>query len=108
MKILKFTDALSKTILTGEKTSTLRLFDDKDLQVGDKLQLVNKDTSEVLGGAIITGMQVCTLGTLTGAVWSGQERFRSEDEMYATFQSYYGDGVNSNTEVKIIMFNFKK
>ena len=46
MKTLKFASHLVQKILSGEKTSTWRLFDDKDLQVGDGLIFVNKDTGE--------------------------------------------------------------
>lgn len=35
-KTLKFTPELSAKILSGEKTSTWRLFDDKNLQKGDR------------------------------------------------------------------------
>ena len=46
MKTLKFTSPLAKMILDGSKTTTWRLFDDKDLQSGDKLDLQNCETGE--------------------------------------------------------------
>ena len=46
MKTLKFTPELCGQILTGTKTSTWRLFDDKNLTVGDELTFVNKQTLE--------------------------------------------------------------
>ena len=40
-KALKFKAFKAGWILAGMKTATLRLFDDKDLQVADKLDLIN-------------------------------------------------------------------
>lgn len=50
MKTLKFTLQLCEQILAGTKTSTWRLFDDKDLAVGNELQFVNKETGICFGG----------------------------------------------------------
>ncbi len=106
MKILKFAPDLVRKILAGEKTSTWRLFDDKDLQIGDKLLFQNKETSTSFGTAIVSALSRETLGTLEDADWIGHERFSSEEEMYATYRKYYGDTVNPHTEVKIITFVF--
>lgn len=46
MKTLKFKSFKARWILDGVKTSTMRLFDDKDLQIGDQLALTNSDTME--------------------------------------------------------------
>lgn len=45
MKTLKFRDRLAQLVLSGEKYVTFRIFDDKDLQVGDELLLL--DTSRL-------------------------------------------------------------
>ena len=106
MKTLKFAPELCAEILKGNKTSTWRLFDDKDLQLGDPLVFVNKETSEVFGGALITSLRTKTLGALEAADWEGHERFESEEKMYETYRGYYGDTVTPDTEVKIISFHF--
>ncbi len=64
MKTLKFSPHLVNKILSGEKTSTWRLFDDKDLQVGDTLGFIDKETGELFGNAVVTSLRVKTLGTL--------------------------------------------
>lgn len=46
MKTIKFRDYLVPLVLSGEKNSTWRLFDDKDIQVGDTVQLINWNTKE--------------------------------------------------------------
>lgn len=106
MKTLKFTPRLCEEILAGRKTATWRLFDDKDLQVGDELVLINKDTLERFGTATITSLYTKTLGTLEEKDWAGHERFASEEKMYETYRQYYGDEVGPDTEVKIISFDF--
>ncbi len=108
MKTLKFAPHLVENILAGEKTSTWRLFDDKDLKVGDALAFLNKATLERFGTAVITSLYSKTLGTLTDEDWAGHERFPSEKEMYDTYRKYYGDNVDRDSEVKILTFDFKK
>lgn len=85
MKTLKFTPELTQKILAGEKTSTWRLFDDKNLQIGDRLIFINKRTGDEFGEAVIKTLKVKTLGTLTDEDWIGHEKFDSEEEMYAAY-----------------------
>ena len=94
-------------ILKGEKASTWRLFDDKNLQEKDKLGFINKETGEQFGTAIITSLKVKTLGTLTDSDWDGHERVANEEEMNENYKKYNGDKVGSDSEVKILTFNFK-
>lgn len=108
MKTLKFAPELCTQILEGTKTSTWRLFDDKDLQTGDTLQFLNKETLQPFGVAKITSLHTKTLGTLDDGDWEGHERFNSDEEMYATYKKYYGNHVTPDTEVKIIHFNFEE
>jgi hypothetical protein len=42
MKKLKLEHKLAQRVLSGEKTSTWRIFDDKDLSVNDKVLLIDK------------------------------------------------------------------
>jgi 16S rRNA (adenine1518-N6/adenine1519-N6)-dimethyltransferase len=106
MKTLEFKSHLCDQILDGSKTSTWRLFDDKDLQNGDELEFLNKDTGETFGTATITSLYTKTLGTLEDKDWEGHERFASDEEMYSTYRQYYGDSVDKNTEVKLLSFAF--
>ncbi len=106
MKTLKFAPDLVRKILAGKKTSTWRLFDDKDLQEGDHLLFVDKESFEEFGTAVITALYTKTLGTLTDEDWEGHERYSSDEEMYATYRTYYGDNVTEDSEVKILSFEF--
>lgn len=108
MKKLKFKPDLCELILRGEKTATWRLFDDKDLQLGDEIQFVNSETLKSFGEGIITKIIVKTLGTLEDEDWRGHETYSSEEEMYNTYRSYYGEAVSPATELKIIDFTFEE
>ena len=108
MKTIKFRPYLIDKILSGEKKSTWRLFDDKDLKKGDEVIFLNWETKEPFGTATITSVKTKTLGSLTDADWVGHEKFSSEKEMYATYRKYYGDKVDKNSEVKILTFDFRK
>lgn len=90
MKTLKFIPELTQKILAGEKTSTWRLFDDKNLQVGDRLIFINKGTGDEFGEAVIKTLKVKTLGTLTDEDGIGHERFASEEETNVRFCTIVG------------------
>lgn len=107
MKTLKFKPHLVERILGGTKTSTWRLFDDKDLQVGDELAFMDKETGSQFGTAKVTDMKIKTLGTLTDEDWEGHEKYKSEEEMYEHYRSYYGEKVGPDSELKIISFDFQ-
>jgi hypothetical protein len=105
MKIIKFNKNLVELILKGEKTSTWRLFDDKDLQVGDELILVNKDTGEEFAQAVIVKLQEKKLSKLEESDWEGHERYESLEVMYKAFSKFYPNHqINSDTLVKIVKF----
>jgi hypothetical protein len=107
MKTLKFETKLVSLVLAGEKTSTWRLFDDKDLQTGDELTLVNKDTGEQFAEATIVAVREKKLGELDDADWEGHERYESEEKMYEAYRGYYGDRVTPESVVKMIDFKLK-
>lgn len=107
MKTLKFKEGLVPLVLSGEKDSTWRLFDDKDLQEGDEIVLINKDTLEPFGKALITSVRERKLGALQDADFEGHGRYESEEKMYEDFKKYYGDKVTPDSVLKIIRFKLE-
>lgn len=103
-KVIKFRDNLAKMVLVGEKDSTWRLFDDKNLQKGDIAELVNWDTGEVFGKATLIEVKEKKMGELKESDFDGHEKFANDEEMYETYRSYYGDRVGPDTIVKVIRF----
>jgi ribonuclease HI len=112
MKTLKFKHELAELILNGEKNSTWRLFDDKDLSVNDHVKIVDKVENDnpsswrVIGEGIINKVVEKRMGDITAEDMSGHEKYSSQDEMLRTYRGYYGDRVTLETPVKMISFNF--
>lgn len=73
MKTLKFRRHLAEEILAGRETVTWRLFDDKNLQVGDRLDLLIWETKEKFAAAEIVALREKTLGRVTPADYRGHE-----------------------------------
>jgi uncharacterized protein YqfB (UPF0267 family) len=105
MKASKFRPELATLILAGKKTVTWRLFDDKDFQTGDDLELINSETKQPFAQAIITDIKEKELKDLNDADQEGHERFSSDEAMYRKYREYYpGREVGPDTVVKIIHF----
>ncbi len=104
MKKLKFEHSLVQMILEGRKTATWRIFDDKDLQIGDGLQLVEFETGEVFAKAEIVGVKEKKMSEITEEDFDGHETYKNREEMLKTYQGYYGDRVNWDTAIKMISF----
>lgn len=107
-KTLKFKNYLAEMILEGKKDVTWRLFDDKDLSVGDEVLFINKDTGNEFGTATLTHIREKALGDIDEGDFSGHEKFESTEKMCETYREYYGDKVTPETIVKIIKFELSK
>lgn len=104
MKTLKFREVLSKLVLKGEKTTTWRIFDDKNIQVGDELSLLVWETKEEFAKAKVVQVREVPFKDFADEDWDGHEKFSSDEEMYATYSGYYNQPVTENTIVKIVKF----
>lgn len=112
MKTLKFEHDLARLIAIGKKTATWRLFDDKDLSVGDVIRVIDKvdrgrpETWKAIGTAHINTVIQKRLADIEASDYEGHEPFLSKHEMLKTYQKYYGPDVSFDTVVKIIRFRF--
>jgi hypothetical protein len=104
MKKLRFMPHLVPLVIDGSKTITWRLFDDKDLQAGDILEFLNKETNEKFANAQIISIQEKKMGDITREDEIGHEPFRNNTERLETYKKYYGDRVTQDTIVKMISF----
>lgn len=105
MKILKFREELSKLILSGKKTTTWRLFDDKDLHRVEVVSFVVWESGKEFAHAELISVIETLLGKLTKEDFEGHEPFSSMNEAYDKFSLYYHCSVDENTPVKIIKFS---
>ena len=112
MKTLKFDHDLAQLILQGEKNTTWRLYDDKDISVDDTIKMIDKvdpdnpETWRVIGQGKVNTVVEKRLGDVTEQDMAGHESFDTKDEMLRTYKQYYGDRVSFDTAVKIINFTF--
>jgi len=104
MKTLKFASHLVPLVLSGEKTSTWRLFDDKDLNVGEKLNFINQETGVEFAKAEIISISEKKLGELKENDFIGHEKYEDQAEMISSYRKYYGNNVDLDTLVKMINF----
>ena len=105
MKFLKFSENLLPLIISGEKTATWRLFDDKNLQKSDELVLVNQVDGKNFALAKIVAVTEKTLGEIRESDFAGHEKFESKEKMFEMYSSYYGDRINDGTVVKMILLS---
>ncbi|QQG46261.1 MAG: ASCH domain-containing protein [Candidatus Niyogibacteria bacterium] len=104
MKTLKFRHNLVQKVLDGSKTVTWRLFDDKNIQVGDQIELIDWESGGKFAEAKITGVREKKLGEIEEKDFEGHEKYQSNEEMLEHYKKYYEEKVDMNTEVKIIDF----
>ncbi|MBU0708677.1 ASCH domain-containing protein [Patescibacteria group bacterium] len=105
IKTLKFANKdLVQLILSGKKTCTWRLWDDKELTVGDKLTLINRTSGSEFARAKIISVVEKPMRLLTNKGRKGHEQFKDDAEMYTTYTNYYGKEVTPETLVKIVKF----
>lgn len=105
MKKLKFNDDLVQKVLSGEKTSTWRFLDDKNLKEGDKLILIKRSTLLEFAKAIIISVKEKSFEEINDSDFDdGHERFESREKMYSLFKDFYGDQFNEKSILKLIQF----
>jgi hypothetical protein len=108
MKVIKFKNYLVPLVLSGQKTSTWRLFDDKNLSTGDAIELREFGKEEPFATGYITKVIEKPFKDLTIDDKKGHEEYQSDAEMYKTYSGYYKTEVTSDTTVKIIWFELEQ
>lgn len=112
MKKLKLDHELARLVLKGKKTSTWRLFDDKDLSINDDIEFIDKvdpddsSTWQSIGIGKVDGIIQKRLGSITERDMEGHEKLDSVDSILKRYQKYYGPNVTADTPVKIVHFSF--
>ena len=106
MKRLKFHHKFVDKILSRAKISTMRLFDDKNLQVGDQLELVDSSTGNVFACAEILELREKLVKQLSPEELAAHN-YENVEAMIESHRGYYGDKVSRDTVTKIITFKLK-
>lgn len=112
MKTLKFAHHLAPKIASGEKTSTWRMYDDKDISVNDRLRLIDKVDPErpeawkVIGTVRVDSVIQKRLGDIAREDYEGHRQYNSQQELLQSYRNFYGPQVDFDTPIKIIRFSF--
>lgn len=112
MKTLKLDHDLAQQVAGGQKHTTWRIRDDKNLSVGDTVELVDKVNSnetqswQIIGQATIDQITEKRIGDVTKEDFEAHEVHPSQEAMYQTYQRYYGPEVGPDTPVKMVRFSF--
>lgn len=112
MKSLKLNHDLAQAVARGEKTSTWRVFDEKDISVDDDVVLIdkvdpkNRQTWAAIGVAHVNRVIEKRLGDVSEQDFVGHEHYADSDKMLAAYRSYYGPSVSLQTPIKLIDFSF--
>lgn len=114
MKTLKLDHILAQQVRDGAKTSTWRLYDDKDIRVNDEVELIDKvkaadsSTWQSIGTARVNMVLEKRLGDITKSDMNGHGEYLSQEAMLADFRKHYGPQVTLDTPAKIIHFTMSK
>lgn len=103
-KKIHFVPNLIPLILSGKKTSTWRLWDDKKLTEGDVTDFIESGTEKHFATAMLTKVVEKRMGDLAEEDKAGHEKYKSDEGMFKTFEGFYKKKVDSDTKVKIIWF----
>jgi len=102
-KKIRFADGLPELILSGKKTSTWRINDEKKVEAGDIISLCGNNKEE-FAKALVKEVKMVAFSKMTKQDKDGHETYASKKDMLAKFSKYYGFEVKMETEVKIIKF----
>lgn len=108
MKSLKFSNHQVADVVAGKISTTWRLNDDKDLYVGETVQLINSETGCVFGYATIDEINIKYVDNLNESDQVGHEPVNGKDEILEIFRRYYGPKIGPETIVKVVKYRYKE
>jgi len=103
MKSLKFSGDLIPLVICGDKNTTWRINDEKNLSSGEIISLKDHFGKE-FGKAEILDVRETTFGKLDVRDKEGHEMFSSDEDMLKIYSGYYGFQVSLETSLKVIRF----
>jgi hypothetical protein len=108
MKRLKFNSELVPLILNGTKTVTWRLYDDKNLTAGDKLEFINSENNSKFAEAEIISVKEKPISQIDQNDRQGHEEVGEGDQLIEHYKKLYRRDVSPNESIKIIKFKLNE
>lgn len=100
-KTLKFESFFADTIKGKDKITTSRLFDEKNLSLGDDVDFLNADTGEKFATGKITAIKETTFAEMVKDAADIQG-------MYQTYKFRYKREIKPEDKVKLVAFDILK
>ncbi len=108
MKTLKFSPNLVELICNGTKTTTWRLFDDKNIQQGDDITLIKRPELEPFAEAKVLSVVTKPISNINKEDKAGHVEVGTAEEMYKMYETYYKRPITPDTEIKVIKFEITR
>jgi ribonuclease HI len=108
MKTLKFTADQIPQIIAGVQTTTWRIDDEKQLDVGDEIQFINSQSGASFGYGRIREITKKRIVDIDEHDKVGHKVYRNDAEILAEFRKFYGPEVTTNTIVKVVKYTYNK
>jgi hypothetical protein len=107
MKTMKFKGFKAEMILSGTKTSSIRLFDDKGFKAGDEIEFIDKDLGKTFAFGRIDKVTEKPLNEINQEDLVGHEPFKDFNDMYEKLKRYY-PSIMPSTPAKVVHFIISK
>lgn len=113
-KQLKFQHQPALNILNGTKTTTFRFFDDKNIRVGDVIEIVDKVEQDnpaswmIIGEVQVNQVAEKRVCDVSGDDWIGHKTYIDTNAFINEYSQYYKQSITKETPLKIIRFSFTK
>lgn len=111
-KQLKFDHQQARDIAVGNKTASFRFFDDKNIRVGDTLEIVDKVEHDNPASWLCTGTIFVTevleklVKDLYPGDWAGTETFMNQEAFIDAMEVQYKQSITEETPLKILRFSY--
>ncbi len=112
-KQIKFDHQQAHDIRAGQKTATLRFFDDKNIRVGDALEVIDKVEGDNpaswlrIGKMHITEVLEKLVKDIYEGDWAGTETYPTQTDFLETMSDLYKQPIGQDTSLKIVRFRFE-
>jgi ribonuclease HI len=106
MKELKFSSNQIPSIIGGHTNTTIRLFDDKSIEVGDLIKFIDSSNNKSFGYGLVEEVSQKRLYGLKNEEKHFEEKCKSDKELLNILKDYYGDSITLDSIAKVIKFNY--
>lgn len=106
MKDLKFSPNQIPGIISGSIHTTIRLSDDKSIEVGDFIKFIDSGGDEKFGYGLVEEVNQKRLYALKNDEKHFEKKCKSDKELLDTLRQFYSDEITLDSIAKVIKFTY--